>query len=74
MYEIDRFPCHGYETSTLVKVSYRGITPKTRDMIETMCKGNFLKKTPKEVMDFLSLTARMVDSCDEYQGIEPKSE
>ena len=47
---------------------------ETRDQIETLCKGNFLKNIPKDDMDSLSLTAKMVESCEEYQGIEPKIE
>ena len=45
---------------------------ETRYLVEILCKGDFLKKTSNDVMYFLALTARMIESCEENQGIKQK--
>ena len=45
---------HGFDTWLLVSYFYDGISPTMKQLLETMCGGDFLNKHPEEGLDFLS--------------------
>ena len=44
---------------------YDGMSPPMKQLLETMCGGNFLSKHPDEVMDFLNYVAETSKAWDE---------
>ena len=58
MEELDASPHHGFDTWLLVSHFYDGITPPMKQLRETMCGGDFLRKNPKEALDFLRYVAK----------------
>ena len=58
-------PHHGFDTWMLVNHFYDGISPPMKQLVETMCGGNFLSKHPDEAMDFLNYIAETSKSWDE---------
>ena len=58
-------PHHGFDTWMLVNHFYDGISPTMKQLVETMCGGNFLSKHPDEAMDFLNYIAETSKSWDE---------
>ena len=48
-------PHHGFETWRLVSHFYKGLTPKDRQMVESMCSGTFEDKDLNEAMEYLDL-------------------
>ena len=44
---------------------YDGMSPAMKQLLETMCGGNFLSKNPNEAMDFLNYVAETSKSWDE---------
>ena len=65
-------PHHGFDTWLLVSYFYDGISPAMKQLLETMCGGDFLSKNPKEVLDFLSYVAEASKGWDELnpRGME----
>ena len=53
MEALDAYPHHGFDTWLLVRHFYDGISPPKKQLLETMCEGDFLSKNPKEALDFL---------------------
>ena len=51
---ISACPHHGFDTWMLVNHFYGGMSPAMRQLLETMCGGDFLSKHPDEAMDFLN--------------------
>ena len=51
-------PHHGYETWSLCQTVYDGLDNSTRQMLESMCQGNFLKQTDVEAWEFLDELAK----------------
>ena len=49
----------------LVNYFYDGISLAMKQLIETMCGGDFLSKNPKETLDFLSYVAEASKGWDE---------
>ena len=47
-------PHHGLDTWMLVNHFYGGMSPAMRQLLETMCGGDFLSKHPEEAMEFLT--------------------
>ena len=46
-------PHHGFEKWRTISFFYDGLTPETKQFIETMCNGEFLDKDPEEAFDYL---------------------
>ena len=62
---INACPHHGFDTWMLVNHFYNGMSPAMKQLLETMCGGDFLSKHPKEAMDFLSYVAETSKGWDE---------
>ena len=62
---ISACPHHGFDTWMLVNHFYGGMSPTMRQLLETMCGGDFLSKHPDEVMEFLSYVAETSKGWDE---------
>ena len=65
METISACPHHGFDTWMLVNHFYDGMSPAMKQLLETMCGGDFLRKKPKEAMDFLSYVAETSKAWDE---------
>ena len=44
---------------------YNGMSPVMKQLLETMCGGDFMRKHPKEAMDFLNYVAETSKAWDE---------
>ena len=64
------FPHHGFETWLLVSYFYDGISPSMRQLLETMCGGDFLSKNKKEAFDFLNYVAEASKGWDNQREFE----
>ena len=62
---ISACPHHGFDTWMLVNHFYGGMSPAMRQLLETMCGGDFLSKHPDEAMEFLSYMAETSKGWDE---------
>ena len=51
---INACPHHGFDTLMLLNHFYDGMSPAMKQLLETMCGGDFLSKHPDEAMDFLN--------------------
>ena len=51
---INACPHHGFDTWMLVNHFYEGMSPIMKQLLETMCGGDFMNKNPKEAMNFLN--------------------
>ena len=51
---INACPHHGFDTWMLVNHFYDGMSPTMKQLLETMCGGDFLSKNSDEAMDFLN--------------------
>ena len=58
-------PHHGFDTWMLVNHFYDGMSPAMKQLLETMCGGDFLRKNPDEAMDFLNYVAETSKAWDE---------
>ena len=58
-------PHHGFDTWMLVNHFYDGMSPLMKQLLETMCGGDFLNKHPDEAMDFLNYVAETSKAWDE---------
>ena len=65
METISACPHHGFDTRMLVNHFYDGMSPPMKQLLETMCGGNFLSKHPDEAMDFLNYVAETSKAWDE---------
>ncbi|KAL6310974.1 hypothetical protein AAG906_019912 [Vitis piasezkii] len=54
MEAINACPHHGFDTWLLVSYFYDGMSSSMKQLLETMCGGDFMSKNPEEAMDFLS--------------------
>ena len=54
---INACPHHGFDTWMLVNHFYDGMSPAMKQLLETMCRGDFLSKNSDEAMDFLNYVA-----------------
>ena len=62
---ISACPHHGLDTWMLVNHFYGGMSPTMRQLLETMCGGDFLSKHPEEAMEFLTYVAETSKGWDE---------
>ena len=51
---INACPHHGFDTWMLVNHFYDGMSPSMKQLLETMCRRDFLNKNLDEAMDFLN--------------------
>ena len=58
-------PHHGFDSWMLVNHFYDGMSPPMKQLVETMCGGNFLSKHPDEAIDFLNYIAETSKAWDE---------
>ena len=65
METISACPHHGFDTWMLVNHFYDGMSPSMKQLLETMCGGDFLSKNPDEAMDFLNFVAETSKGWDE---------
>ena len=65
METISACPHHGFDTWMLVNHFYGGMSPAMRQLLETMCGGDFLSKHPDEAMDFLNYVTETSKGWDE---------
>ena len=65
MESINACPHHGFDTWLLVSCFYDGISPAMKQLLETMCGGDFLSKNPKEALDFLNYVTGASKGWDE---------
>ena len=49
----------------LVNNFYNGMSPAMKQLLETMCGGDFISKHPEEAMDFLNYVAETSKAWDE---------
>ena len=78
MEALNACPHHGFDTWLLVNYFYDGISPTMKQLLETMCGGDFLSKNPKEALDFLNYVAEASKGWDEpnpreMQRMRPQS-
>nr|CAN81768.1 hypothetical protein VITISV_031539 [Vitis vinifera] len=59
MEAINACPHHGFDTWLLVSYFYNGMSSSMKQLLETMCEGDFMSKNPKEAMDFLNYVAEV---------------
>ena len=65
METINACPHHGFDTWMLVNHFYDGMSPAMKQLLETMCGGDFSSKHPDEAMDFLNYVAETSKAWDE---------
>ena len=65
METINAYPHHGFHTWMLVNHLYGGMSQAMKQLLETMCGGDFLSKHPDEAMDFLNYVAETSKGWDE---------
>ena len=56
----------------LVNHFYNGMSPAMKQLLETMCGGDFMSKHPEEAMDFLNYVAKTSKAWDEPNPREAK--
>ena len=56
---------HGFDTWLLVSYFYDRIFPYMKQLLETMCGGDFLSKHPEGALDFLSFVSEASKGWDE---------
>ena len=67
---ISACPHHGFDTWMLVNHFYDGMSHAMKQLLETMCGGDFLSKNPDEAMDFLNYIAETSKAWDEPNPTE----
>ena len=65
METISACPHHGFDTWMPVNHFYGGMSPTMKQLLETMCGGDFLSKHLDEAMDFLNFVAGTSKGWDE---------
>ncbi|RVW25175.1 hypothetical protein CK203_117600 [Vitis vinifera] len=65
MEAINACPHHGFDIWLLVSYFYDGMSSSMKQLLETMCGGDFMSKNPEEAMDFLSYVADVSRGWDE---------
>ena len=65
METISACPHHGFDTWMLVNHFYGGMSPAMKQLLETMCGGDFMSKHPDEAMNFFNYVAETSKGWDE---------
>ena len=72
METISACPHHGFDTWMLVNHFYDGMSTAMKQLLETMCGGDFLSKHQDKAMDFLNYVAETSKAWDEPNPREAK--
>ncbi|RVW70859.1 hypothetical protein CK203_059403 [Vitis vinifera] len=70
MEAINACPHHGFDTWLLVSYFYDGMSSSIKQLLETMCGGDFMSKNPDEAINFLSYVAEVSRGWDEPNARE----
>ena len=70
METISACPHHGFDTWMLFNHFYDGMSSAMKQLLETMCGGDFLSKNPDEAMGFLKYVAKTSKAWDEPNSRE----
>ncbi|RVW22911.1 hypothetical protein CK203_107861 [Vitis vinifera] len=70
METINACPHHSFDTWLLVSYFYDGMSSSMKQILETMCGGDFMRKNPEEAMDFLSYVSEVSRGWDEPNNRE----
>ena len=70
MEAINACPHHGFDTWLLVSYFYDGMSSSMKQLLETMCGGDFMSKIPEEAMYFLNYVAEVSRGWDEPNNRE----
>ncbi|KAL6333014.1 hypothetical protein AAG906_020034 [Vitis piasezkii] len=70
MEAINACPHHGFDTWLLVSYFYDVMSSSMKQILETMCGGDFMSKNPEEAMDFLSYVSEVSRGWDEPNSRE----
>ena len=65
METVSACPHHGFDTWMLVNHFYDGMSPPMKQLLETMCGGDFLNKHPDEALEFLNYVAEISKAWDQ---------
>ena len=65
MEELNVYPHHGFDTWLLMSYFYDGISPSMKQLIETLCGGDFLRKNLEEAFEFLNYVVEASKGWDE---------
>ncbi|RVW19199.1 hypothetical protein CK203_100131 [Vitis vinifera] len=65
---VNACPHHGFDTWMSVSYFYEGMSAVMKQLLETMCGGDFMSKSPYEALDFLNYVAEIARSWDEPHG------
>ena len=68
MEAVNACPHHGFDTWMWVSYFYEGMSPAMKQLLETMCGGDFMSKSPDEALDFLNYVAEISRLWDEPHG------
>ena len=52
-------PHHGFDNWMLVSYFYEGMSPPMKQLLDTMCGGDFMNKNPDEAFQFLDYVAEV---------------
>ena len=64
-------PHHGFDNWMLVSYFYEGMAPPMKQLLETMCGGDFMNKNPDKAFQFLDYVAEVSRSWEEPIVKEP---
>ena len=70
MEAINACPHHGFDTWLLVSYFYDGMSSSMKQLLETMCGGDFMSKNLEEAMDFLNYVVKVSRGQDEPNARE----
>ena len=59
---------HGFDTWMSVSYFYEVMSAAMKQLLEIMCEGDFMSKSPYEALDFLNYVAKISRSWDEPHG------
>ena len=58
-------PHHGFDSQMLVSYFYEGMTTSMKQLLETMCGGDFMSKNPNKAFRFLDYVAQVSKSWED---------
>ena len=70
MEAINACPHHGFDTWLLVSYFYVGMSSSMKQLLETMCGGDFMSKNSEEAMNFLNYVTEVSRGWDEPNAQE----
>ena len=62
---VNACPRHGLDTWMSVSYFYDGMLPTMKQLLETMCGGDFMSKSPDEAFEFVNCVAKISRSWHE---------